>query len=55
MWTAINNFDCAYQVSTLQMSLPYMSLIDIYGNQHVHIAPEAFSVSKVEFADQLEF
>jgi hypothetical protein len=30
-------------------------LTDDSGNQHVYIAPEAFSVAKAEFADQLDY
>jgi hypothetical protein len=35
--------------------LPLVHLTDDLGLQHVHIAPEAFTVAKAEFPDQIKF
>lgn len=35
--------------------LPLVHLTDEFGFQHVHIAPEAFEVTKAEFPDQIDF
>ena len=34
--------------------LPLVLLTDVLGEQAVHIAPEAFSVASVEFADEID-
>jgi hypothetical protein len=37
------------------LPLPLVLLTDVDGAQHVHIAPEAFTVASTEFADEIDF
>jgi hypothetical protein len=37
------------------LPLPLVHLTDKLGFQHVHIAPEAFTVAQAEFPDQIDF
>jgi len=48
-------FTTALALYVTYLPLPLVLLADSDGVQNVHIAPEAFAVSKAEFKDDLDF